>query len=108
MANKYLNTGKIVDGIRFASKKEAARYIELKMLEKAGSISNLRLQVPYVLIKSQKGLYRNERPCKYWADFVYEQNGETVVEDTKGIRTTEYVIKRKLMLLVHGISIREI
>lgn len=117
---KYRNKKKKIDGILFHSTKEANRYCELKMLEKAGEISNLQRQVKYVLIPAQRepdtvgargGVKKGkliERECAYMADFVYEQNGETVVEDTKGFRTTEYVIKRKLMLKVHGIRIREI
>lgn len=91
----------------YASKKEAKRAQELATLAKAGLISNLREQVPYLLIPSQKGLNRAERPCKYIADFVYIENGLEVVEDCKGMRLAEYVIKRKLMLMVHGVSILE-
>lgn len=117
---KYRSKKVNVDGICFDSKKEANRFCELKMLEKAGEISNLQRQVKYVLIPAQRepdtvgargGVKKGkliERECAYMADFVYEENGETVVEDTKGFRTTEYVIKRKLMLKVHGIRIREI
>ena len=76
----------------------------------AGVISNLREQVKYVLIPTQRDSQGNllERECSYYADFVYDKNGVTVVEDTKGFRTKEYTIKRKLMLHVHGISIKEI
>lgn len=120
MTTKYRSKKVTIDGICFDSKKEAKRFCELKILEKAGEISNLQRQVKYVLIPAQRepdtvgargGVKKGkliERECAYMADFVYEQNGETVVEDTKGFRTTEYVIKRKLMLKVHGIRIREI
>lgn len=121
---KYNNKKIIVDGIKFDSKKEALRYKELKMLEKAGIISNLQRQVKYVLIPAQyeptssvyvkgnnKGKPKKgkliERECAYYADFVYTENSKTVVEDTKGVKTPEYIIKRKLMLYVHNIKIKE-
>lgn len=108
MWGKYKARKVVVDGIEFDSKKEAGRYAELRILQKSGKIQNLQTQVPYTLIPSQKGLYRSERPCKYVADFVYESDGETIVEDTKGYRTPEYIIKRKLMLMVFGISVKEV
>ena len=101
--NKYRNKRVVVDGISFDSKKEAARYKELRMLERAGIILNLQLQVPFELIPKQDG----ERACTYKADFVYEQNGKKVVEDTKGMKTDVYKIKRKLMLYRYGIKINE-
>ena len=121
---KYKNRKIIVDGIKFDSKKEATRYKELKMLEKAGIIQDLQRQVKYVLIPAQyepsgeiytKGKEKGkpkkgkliERECAYYADFVYTENGKTVVEDTKGVKTPEYIIKRKLMLYVHNIKIKE-
>ncbi len=80
----------------YASRKEHRRACELKMKQRAGLITGLREQVRYELIPAQQG----ERSCSYVADFVYVDNasGEAVVEDTKGVRTKEYVIKRKLML----------
>lgn len=101
--NKYGNKKVTVDGIEFDSKKEANRYLQLKLLERAGEIQDLQLQVKFELIPKQKG----ERACNYIADFVYTQNGETIVEDTKGFKTPEYIIKRKLMLERHGIRIKE-
>lgn len=106
MKSKYGNIKtRSPDGKLFDSKKEARRYSELRMLERAGEISNLRCQVAYILIPAQRG----ERECKYIADFVYRENGcETdTVEDCKGKRTRDYIIKRKLMLWVHGIKIKE-
>lgn len=93
----------------YASLKENKRASELRLLEKAGEIFDLEEQVPYELIPSQ---YLEgkcvERACKYVADFVYkDKNGNMVVEDTKGFRTSDYIIKRKLMLKVHGIKIKE-
>lgn len=105
---KYRNKKVTIDGITFDSKTEAKRYTELKLLEKAGQIQGLELQKEYVLIPSQKINGRvAERAVKYKADFVYTENGKTVVEDTKGVRTKDYIIKRKLMLYVHGIKIKE-
>ncbi len=118
--NKYKNTKTIVDGITFDSRKEASRYRELKILEAAGSISDLRCQEKFVLIPVQRepdiigvrgGVKKGkviEKECSYLADFVYEEDGQTVVEDTKGFRTKDYVIKRKLMLYFYGIKIKEI
>ena len=92
----------------FDSKKEAERYGELVLLQRAGVIANLKRQVRFELIPSQykdgKCIYRS---CSYIADFVYEQNGETVVEDTKGFKTPEYIIKKKLMYYIHGILVKE-
>lgn len=106
---KYKNKKVTVDGITFDSLKEANRYSELKLLEKEGKISNLELQKEYTLIPRQDidGKLA-ERPCKYKADFVYSENGKTVVEDTKGFKTKDYIIKRKLMLLIYHIKIREV
>lgn len=104
-----------------ASKKEHYRAAQLRLMERAGLISDLREQVSYELIPAQYGECGKdfkgrdtrvllERPCRYVADFVYTDRatGQTVVEDTKGVRTKEYIIKRKLMLLVHGIRIKEV
>ena len=65
-------------------------------------------QVAFELIPAQKAGGRSERACKYVADFVYTKSGEVVVEDVKGHRTPEYIIKRKLMLWRHGIAIQEV
>ena len=98
-----------LDGITFDSRKEAQRYAELRLLERSGAIHNLQQQVRYELIPAQKKDGKTvERACHYIADFVYEENGKTVVEDVKGYRTKEYVLKRKLMLQVHGIEVREV
>ena len=106
---KYRNKKTIVDGILFDSRKEAARWAALRLMEKAGLISDLRRQVPFILIPSQKRDGRTvERPCIYKADFVYQQDGAEIVEDVKGLRTPEYIIKRKLMLWEFGIVINEV
>lgn len=122
MRSKYGARKVTVNGMVFDSKKEAKRYNELKALEKAGVIRDLERQVKFVLIPAQRepdtvgtrgGIHRGkllERECAYVADFVYTvaETGLQTVEDTKGMRTTEYVIKRKLMLYIHGIKIREV
>jgi hypothetical protein len=103
-ANKYGN--KRTNG--YASKREAKRAEELKLLQAAGDIRSLREQVPFVLIPKQVG----ERECKYVADFAYiectSSGHQLVIEDAKGYRDPVYRIKRKLMLQVHGIRIREV
>lgn len=94
----------------YDSKKERDRATQLKFMKLAGEISDLREQVKYELIPSQKIDGKVvEKPCAYIADFVYkDKDGNEVVEDTKGFRTSEYIIKRKLMLHVHGIKIKEV
>lgn len=88
----------------YPSNKEAHRARDLKMMERQCLISNLLEQVSFELIPKQNG----ERAVHYIADFTYNNiNGEYVVEDCKGMRTPAYVIKRKLMLYVHGIRIKE-
>ena len=120
--HKYRNTKTEVDGIVFDSKKEARHWQDLKLLEKAGKITDLQRQVRFELIPVQRepdqigsrgGVIKGkviERKVEYVADFVYvdTETGETVVEDTKGIKTKDFIIKRKLMLFVHHIRIREI
>ena len=108
--SKYRAKKTEVDGIAFDSKKEAKRFMELELLVKNGAISNLQRQVKFELIPSQKidGKVA-ERACSYVADFVYlDKEGNTIVEDTKGVKTKDYIIKRKLMLWVHGIRIKEV
>lgn len=110
----------------YASAKEAERARVLHLLERAGKIRDLREQVKYELIPAQYVCYDRgigkrgnalkpgrrcvEKSVVYNADFVYIDcaTGETVVEDAKGVRTKDYIIKRKLMLWVHGIRIKEV
>ena len=104
----------------FDSLKEYRRFCELTLFEKAGKITRLQRQVKFVLIPAhyepdtigkRGGVKRGkliERECSYLADFVYIMDGETIVGDTKGFRTKDYVIKRKLMLHTHGIRIKEV
>ena len=125
--NKYHNKTYTYDGIQFDSMKECRRYQELKLLEKAGKIKDLELQKTYELIPAQyeestetytKGIHKGEpkpgrlleRAVVYRADFAYIdcETGKYVVEDTKGFRTPEYILKRKMLLYIHGIKIKEI
>lgn len=102
--NKYRNIKEKVDGITFASRKEARRYKELVIMEKAKAIQDLKLQVTFPLVKKSK----YGREIKYIADFVYYEDGKMVVEDTKGYRTDVYKLKKRLMAELYGIVIREI
>lgn len=122
--SKYHSKKITVDGETFDSQKEYRRWQALRLLERAGQIKDLKRQVKFELIPpqyeiaerySQKTGKRlqdakklSEYGCYYIADFVYNRpDGSTVVEDSKGIRTDAYIIKRKLMLHVHGIKILE-
>ena len=102
--SKYGNIKTVTtDGIKHDSIKEATRWCELKLLERAGMIQDLQRQVKYLLIPKQEG----ERAVYYIADFVYTENGKKVVEDAKGCRTEVYKLKKKMMLYFHGIKIKE-
>lgn len=124
---KYHNKKTITaDGVAFDSRKEAKRYYELLMLQSAGVISDLSRQVEYELIPNQYEIVERwssktgkklvdkkellERKVSYIADFVYKEGENLVVEDTKSpaTRTKDYIIKRKLMLHIYGIKIREV
>lgn len=122
---KYGNKKTTQDGIFFDSRKEARRYAELNMMLRAGVISDLELQKPFELIPAQyepvarygkngnrlaDGKKCIEKSCVYKADFTYFDNEKKtlVVEDTKGFKTKDYIIKRKLMLYKYGIKIQEI
>ena len=131
---KLNNRSVVIDGIEFDSKKEGNRYCELKLLQRAGKISELEWQKRYELIPAQyetvetgeyykvgakKGQSKTKQVCVeqsvvYIADFVYQKNGQTVVEDVKGFRDpasatyAKFVLKRKMMLWIHGIRITEI
>lgn len=119
MASKYLNR-KVVnkDGV-FDSRKEYKRWCELKLLEQAGQIKDLQRQVYIELIPAVRepdkvgkrgGRIRGkviERKVNYIADFVYIENGQKIVEDVKGVRTKDYILKRKILLWRYGIRIKE-
>lgn len=104
--NKYHAKKETVDGIRFDSKHEAQRYRELKLMERAKAIQDLKLQVAFPLIK--KSSYGRE--IKYVADFVYYEDGKMVVEDAKSKATADnkvYTLKKRLMAELYGIEIKE-
>ena len=94
--NKYRNRKILIDNHRFDSELEAKRYCQLKLLQRAKQISNLRLQVPFLLQEGFKKNGKTHRKIEYIADFVYEENGQTIVEDTKGMKTETFKIKQKL------------
>lgn len=122
--SKYGSRKVTVDGVTYDSVKEYRRFKELSLLEKAGTISELERQRRYKLVPAQYESYPRygkrgqrlkdgkrcvEQAVFYVADFAYiDENGNHVVEDTKGFKTKDYIIKRKLMLWVHGIHIREV
>lgn len=101
MRNKYKAIKTVVDGITFDSKKEAKRYVELKLLVKSGVISELKLQPRFDLII-------NDCKCGFYkADFEYIENGKTVIEDVKGMKTPVYNLKKKLIKAIYNIDIFE-
>ena len=122
--SKYHSKKVVRDGETFDSQKEYRRFCELKLLERAGKIQGLRRQERIELIPAQyetverfsdktgrrlkDGKRCVEKAVNYIADFVYWEGDVMVVEDAKGVRTDEYILKRKLMLLVHGVKIREV
>ncbi len=106
MYSKYSNIKTVTaDGIKHDSRKEARRWVELTLLQRAGEISDLKRQVKYELIPKQEG----ERAVTYIADFVYadKKTGNTVIEDCKGFKTDVYRLKKKLFLYRYGIKIKE-
>jgi ribosomal protein S8 len=96
--NKYHNVKIIYDGIKFDSKKEASRYAQLKLLEKNGYISDLKLQVRFEIVPKKNG---NKRARYYVADFVYSEKNQKVIEDVKSYITKKnpvYSLKKALIL----------
>lgn len=112
MVSKYKARKQEYNGHTFASAREKRRYRELLLLEQAGAISQLELQPEYELIPKQIKLDgKAERAAVYTADFRYIEEGVLVVEDVKSKATAklaDYVLRRKLMLFVHGIEVREV
>lgn len=100
--SKYRNKKTEVDGVTFASKKEATRYLILKERLKAGEIASLELQPKYPMVVG------GVKVCVYVADFRYREGGESVTEDVKGCKTAVYRIKKKLLKALHGIDVREV
>lgn len=98
---KYRNKKVEIDGQVFDSKREANRWFELKVMEQAGAISDLKRQVNFVITVNGWAV------CRYIADFTYVESGKLTVEDAKGFRTREYRLKKALMRAVHNIEIRE-
>lgn len=112
---KYRNKPKVLNGIKFDSQKEARRYQELKLLERAGKIKDLEIQPKFSLVKGVKfrGDKRAKPDLRYFADFAYTdmETGERVVEDVKSVATKEsavYKMKRHMMLAIHGIEVKEV
>ena len=119
--NKYHAKKVTICGIEFDSKKEGMRWLLLKDMERNGEITGLQRQVPFELLPA---IYRDEvvhlktkdkterrlvqRAVHYVADFVYTKDGKQVVEDTKGLRLPDYILKKKMMLALKGIEISEI
>jgi hypothetical protein len=95
------STKTVVDGMTFDSKREAQRWHELILEQRAGHISALRRQVPFAITINRMHV------CDYIADFVYVRNGAEVVEDSKGFRTEMYRLKKKLVRAVYGVEIVE-
>ena len=98
--SKYKAKKTTIDGITFDSNAEAKRYKELKLLERGGAIKNLSLQPRFLL---QEGFVNThtgykERAIEYVGDFMYSEGSETIVEDCKGFKTSDYKIKRKLFI----------
>lgn len=119
--NKYHAQKTEIDGFIFDSKKEGLYYLRLKDMCKRGEITDLRLQVPFELLPA---IYRDEtvhlktkdkivrklvqRPVNYIADFVYKKNGIEYVIDAKGMRLSDYKLKKKMMLALRGIEVIEV
>lgn len=128
MRSKYHSRKITRDGVTFDSMKEYRRFCELSLLQRAGAITELKRQVEFELLPAQyeeiptgeiyrqgerKGQPKYKRVCveksvKYVADFVYKENGKYIVEDTKGFKTKDYILKRKMMLYFHNIKIKEV
>lgn len=100
-----------VDGITFDSKAEAKRYQELKLLERAGVITDLELQPKFVILPKHKDIEgKTVREMSYFADFSYFdiEKGKYVIEDVKGVKTAVYKLKKKLVEYKHDVKITEV
>lgn len=98
--SKYKAKKTEVDGIKFMSQAEANRYVDLKRLQRAGHIKHLSLQPRFMLQEGFVNIHtgKKERAIEYVADFMYLEAGKVIVEDVKGMKTTDYKIKRKLFI----------
>jgi len=103
--HKYHARGCRVDGLYFPSQKQARRYQELKLLVRAGAISDLQVDNSQTTFRLE---VNGRLICRYRADATYRENGKLVVEDAKGFQTDVYKLKRELMRAIHGIEIREV
>lgn len=108
--SKYHAEKTTIDGIKFDSRFEAEHYASLKLLEKAGVISDLKLQPRYLLQEGFTYQGHRERKIEYVADFEYIRDGHKIAEDCKGVKTPVYQLKRKLFLYKYGdgIEFREV
>jgi hypothetical protein len=104
--SKFLSKRTEIDGIMFASRREARRYSELKHMERAGEISGLELQPRYPLAVNGEHITTYVADFRYWKPATYGQ--DLVVEDAKGMKTDVYILKKKLMRAVHNIEIQEV
>lgn len=100
--SKYRNKKTVVDGITFDSQREANRWQELTLMQKAGEITELERQVRYPI------RVNGHEVCCYISDATYRKDGKLVVEDAKGHRTRDYILKRKLMKAALGIEVIEV
>jgi enolase len=102
--NKYNAVKTTINGIVFDSKREASRYQELLLLQRAGQIQDLKIQVPFAIVINGKKI------CKYIADFQYVDmaTGKTVTEDSKGMATQVYKLKKRLVEALYNVKIVEV
>lgn len=107
---KYRAKACTVDGIRFHSQREAARYLDLKLLEKAGEIKELELQPKFPIYVCRRKNGELHQVCNYIADFRYREGprGVLVIEDVKGVRTPTYRLKKKMFEAQYEMQIREV
>lgn len=106
---KYGNKKVTIDGIKFDSKRESIRYKELKIMQEAGLISDLELQVKFVLQDKFKKNGKTIREISYVADFTYIENGKMIVEDSKGFKNQTYLLKKKMFeYRYRDLTIREV
>lgn len=107
--SKYGAIKTTVDGIVFASKKEANRYAQLKLMERGGLISDLKLQPVFpIVIDGAPVMMRNGQPARYTADFAYTEKGKRIVEEIKGFVVRDYPLRRALVEHIYGVKIVEI